>query len=643
MTKLRKSFSAKLCITLLLLGVPIFLTALGLLFAKSHTMIRNEAMGRANSILAATVQNLEHHLMTIETATHAYEWMVKRHMNTDTLLAITNRVVMLNPTVDGCSISAEPFEYNEFGKYMSVYTIRENDTVQSIYEEDYDYHKKKWYDMPKMTGPCWVAYSDEADTLGLALDGMIASYGVPLYDNDSTMWGILSSDLSLLRLSMMMQKEKPYPNSYVMMLDEDGRYFVHPNTSLLFHHTIFENTDKEQHADIIALAYNMTQGKEGNMNVTIDGQRCLVCYRPVPGTPWSLAIVCPDNDILAGYHQLTAIVLTLTIIGLIFILILSYKTAAAAMKPLHALLEKTQSIADGNMEVFVSKSQSTDVIGQLQNSVATMVQSMNIHMGIEQYTIEQTYQRNEELTKAIEQALEAERQKTIFIQNVTHQIRTPLNIIVGFIQVLSDTTINTTDSPLNDDLSDEDTKSIIDTMFHNAVMLYRMVLMLYDSSDTGMTQEQMTTAHHETVNCYTLAQETIKYIVRSFPEVHIDVEMNVPQNMSIRTNQLYLMRTLREIIYNSAKYSDGQHIKLIIDKTDTTVTFTVEDTGKGISEETREQLFNFFTKVDVLSEGLGLGLPLSKRHAQNLGGDLTLDTTYTEGCRFVIEVPIGGE
>ena len=50
-------------------------------------------------------------------------------------------------------------------------------------------------------------------------------------------------------------------------------------------------------------------------------------------------------------------------------------------------------------------------------------------------------------------------------------------------------------------------------------------------------------------------------------------------------------------------------------------------------------MFMPFTKVNDLSEGLGLGLPLSKRHVQNLGGELTLDTTYREGCRFVIELP----
>ena len=104
----------------------------------------------------------------------------------------------------------------------------------------------------------------------------------------------------------------------------------------------------------------------------------------------------------------------------------------------------------------------------------------------------------------------------------------------------------------------------------------------------------------------------------------------------IETNRLYLMRALRELLYNSAKYSDGQHVVLRIMLTDDTVSFVVEDTGKGISEADSEQLFKFFAKVDDLSEGLGLGLPLAKRHAQNLGGDITFDPTYHAGCRFIL-------
>ena len=61
----------------------------------------------------------------------------------------------------------------------------------------------------------------------------------------------------------------------------------------------------------------------------------------------------------------------------------------------------------------------------------------------------------------------------------------------------------------------------------------------------------------------------------------------------------------------------------------------------GLSvHQNRTTGFKFFAKVDDLSEGLGLGLPLTKRHAQNLGGDLTLDDNYHDGCRFIIELPL---
>ncbi len=110
----------------------------------------------------------------------------------------------------------------------------------------------------------------------------------------------------------------------------------------------------------------------------------------------------------------------------------------------------------------------------------------------------------------------------------------------------------------------------------------------------------------------------------------------------IHTSYLYLMRSLRELLYNASKYSDGQHITMRINRSDDKVYFIVEDTGPGIADEYVDHLFEMFTKVNDLSEGLGLGLSLAKRHLKNLGGDINFDTSYKAGCRFIIEVPIGG-
>ena len=639
MFSVRRAFARKLSIGILLLAIPIFVVSLGILFTQSRHMIRLEAVGRANSVLNSTMQRISRNLLTIETATNAYSWLIERSLQPDSLLAYSRRVVQLNPHIDGCSISAEPDVFPQYGKYFSVYTVRETDTITTVIEEEYDYFSKIWYKTPRdLNKPCWVAYFDESDSLELTIDGMVASYGRPLYNADNRFVGIVSTDLSLLHLSKLMSVEKPYPNSYFMMIDDQGRYFVHPDSTKLFTQTIFSGADPRRQTDLIALGHEMTAGNQGRMNAVIDGVSCLVCYKPVPGTSWSLAIVCPDRDVLASYHRLTYIVIPLLIIGLFVIVTLCSRAVGQTIHPLNELLDKTQSIAAGNMEVYIPHTQREDVIGNLQNSFATMLQSLNFHIGIVRYSSYQTKLRNEELEHATKLVQEADRQKTAFIQNVTHQIRTPLNIIMGFAQILG--------KESEDQLIEEEVKSLTSTMTHNSRLLSRIVLMLFDSSDSGTTKEKTEAAKHESVPCNDVAREAVSYVKVYYPNLYIYFLSEVGDDFCIETNRQFIMLSLRELLYNAAKYSDQQNISLRITHSRLSkghaggsVQFIVEDTGKGIAPEDRESIFKFFTKVDDLSQGLGLGLPLSKRHAQNLGGDLTLDTDYQQGCRFILEIP----
>ena len=627
------SLSTRLAISILLLAAPIFIISVGVLFFQARQIIRHEAVGRANSALNATMQRLNLNLITIETATNAYCWLAEQQMNPDSLFAISHNVVALNPHIDGCSISTEPELFPEIGRYFSVYTVRENDSVTTVIEEKYEYFQKIWYKTPKQQGACWAVYFDEADSLELTIDGMLASYGKPLYNDNNEIVGIISTDLSLLQLSKIISTERPYPNSYFMMLDGDGHYVVHPDSSRLFNKTIFDGTNPREHSDLITLGHEMTAGKKGSMPVYIDGTPCLVCYEPVPGTSWSLAIVCPDNDILKGYYKLTNILIPLLIIGLLLIMALCHRAVAHAIHPINQLLAKTRSIAEGNMEVHISKSSRIDAVGRLQNSFAAMLQTLNFHLGSVRYITEKTQQRNEELEQVTKLAKEADHQKIAFIQNVSHQIRTPLNIIMGFAQILRDT------SSQHEAMPEEEMKSITSTMEHHSKLLYRLVNMLFDSSDTGFSEE-LNSHQFDLVNCNKIARESISYLKQHYPNANTTFESDLPDDFCFQTNHLYLLRCLRELLYNSAKYSDGQHILLKITRTSKIVSFIVEDKGMGIDEADRERMFKFFTKVDDLSEGLGLGLPLAKRHALNLGGDMRLDETYHEGCRFILDLPL---
>ena len=320
--------------------------------------------------------------------------------------------------------------------------------------------------------------------------------------------------------------------------------------------------------------------------------------------------------------------MALSIIGLLLILWLCHRVVNETISPLRELLTTSQKISEGDYDLVIPLTDRKDVIGKLQNSFATMQHALKNHVTNIRTTTEETKKSNEELIHTMKLAEEALMQKEIFIQNVSHQIRTPLNIIKGFSHMLKETP----------ELSKEELAEITSTMKHNALHLNRMILMLYDSSDTGV-EDELAIHRNDLVSCNQIAGESIGYTREHFPDISIQFQTVLPDNYRIQSNRMYMMRTLRELLYNAAKYSDGQHIMMRLTDTESVVRFTVEDKGQGLPEGYQDIIFKPFMKIDDLSEGLGLGLPLAKRHAQSLGGDLILDTSYHEGCRFILEIP----
>lgn len=629
-SSVRRSLSSKLSLGILLMAVPVLVAALGLYFYQSQISIRDGALRRVSNELNNTMMNISRSLTIVETATNTSGWLIAEKLHPDSILALSRRIVQLNRHVDGCSISTEPNLFPQYGRYFSAYTVRQGDSIITVVEEQYEYFSKVWYKKPRELGKaCWVDYFDESDSLTVTLQGMLTSYSKPIYNKNGEMIAVISSDISLLHLSQALKAEKPYPNSYFVMIGEDGNYIVHPDSAKLFTQTIFTDVDAQQHPDIIALGHEMLAGKKGSLEVSINGQPHQVCYQPVPNTKWSLALVCPDSDIFQDYTRLKYIITLLIFGGFIIILLLTRRAVAHTISPLNLLVKQSQRIAAGQYDVRIPKIKYYDAIGRLQTSFATMQQSLQRHVSEIKEANEETTRRNEELFEATKLAEEATVQKTAFIQNMTHQIRTPLNIIMGFAQVLRDSLRQ---------LPEEEVGSIGDMMKHNAGTLNRMVQMLFDSSDTGLAEE-MKCQKNDEVSCNEVARESIMYTKMHFPELGIRFESDLPDDLCILTSRLYLMRSLREILYNAAKYSDGKNVSLHIKDGGTKVQFVFEDTGPGMDKDYHELMFKPFTKVNDLSEGLGLGLPLAKRHVVNLGGDLTLDTGYTKGCRFILEIP----
>lgn len=611
MRRITRSLSAKLSLGILLLAIPIFVLSLGLLFLQSRYFIKEEATERVNRVLNTTLQRVRTCMSTVETATNANTWLVERYFQPDSLLSISHRIVTLNRHVFGCSISTEPDVFPEKGR------------------------------------ACWVDHFDEYidETLSHPIE-TIASYCKPFYVSDEQsagkrrLAGVISCDLSFQLLAEVLDSvDYPSPNAYFMLIGRKGHFFYHPDSTKVFKKTIFPSVTSGDSTDKLALAYEMTSGNEGSMHVNVDGQLCFVTYCPVPGTDWSLALVCPDSDMLKSYRQLAHISVLLIALGLLFIVWLSYRHVGETISPLNGLLRISQRIAGGRYDEDIPTSDRNDAIGRLQNSFVAMQQSLRRHVGSIKEKVSETRQRNEELAQAMKMAEESVRQKGIFIQDVSHQVRTPLNIIQGFAGVLRNSLASAHDAAtVEDALPEEEVMGITNVIKRNFYQLMRIVLMLYDSSDEGILKE-MKLARNDLAICNEVACNCYEFTMTHFPDVTIRLESELPDDYCIRTNGLYLMRTIRELLINAAKYSDGQHIVFKINRLDGFVIFTIEDIGPGMAEKSKDLIFKPFTKVDTMSEGLGLGLPLSKRHATRLGGDLIYDESYQEGCRFILKIP----
>ena len=637
MISIRRSFSAKVIMWVLLLAVPVFLASVGVLFWQSHKLIRAEAVDKASNVLACAMHRINRYLITTKTASHTNAWIVEQSLYPDSIQAITNRIATTNPYTDGCAISTEPGVIPQYPDgFMSV-SFNTKDSVNTFIEPDHSYFQARWYSIPRtQRKPTWVVFNDKNREQETDEDATIAAYTHPLFNKKGKFVGVISIWLSLQHISNIMAEVRPYPHSYYVMIDEKGRYVGHPDSTRLFNQTIFSVADPQHQADLIALGYEMTKGNKGSMSVKINGKKSLVCYMPVEGTPWSLAIVCPHSDILRGFYRLTYIVVALLIVGLLLIFINCHKAVTVSLSPLQQLLEKTKAVSNGHLDVDIAHTKRTDVIGGLQNSFATMLESLNYYINSVRTATDQTKRYNRELEHTTQLAVEAQRQKTVFIQNVTHQIRTPLNIIMGFAQILN---CPTDDTSLSEELGQDEIKSIASTMTHNSRLLIRMVMMLFDSSENGKA-ETANCDKREMVACNDVCQVVLKFTTKNHPDIPVEYKTELADDFCIHTNFRYLEYSLEELLSNAVRYSDQQHISLHVTRNKEFVRFVVQDTGNGIAEADRDNIFKFFTKVDDFSEGLGLGLPLTKRHAETLGGNLILDTTYHEGSRFIFEIPV---
>jgi signal transduction histidine kinase len=242
---------------------------------------------------------------------------------------------------------------------------------------------------------------------------------------------------------------------------------------------------------------------------------------------------------------------------------------------------------------------------------------------------------SEELRIANERAKASSKMKTQFIRNISHEIRTPLNILSGFTQILTTPGI---------DLPEKEKAGLQERVEENTDRITKLVDRMLELSDISSEAviERKDQADVQDIMDQAINQSCI--ILHTRPgNKDSDVEFAktgslAKESVVVRTNKLYAVRALSQILENAAKFTYKGSITLQIEYTDSKVRFIVEDTGVGIPVDEAEHVFDEFVQLDEFADGTGIGLTVARSIAQRMGGDLWLDTNYTQGARFVFEI-----
>ncbi len=627
---IRERLSLRLGMLIICIVTVVFSLFFGFMFYHAKRYVRQVAIDRATQLLENTVVRINGIMDETETVTNHIAATTPHRLHPDSLLAITRKTVIDHSFLTGLAISMEPYYFPEMGRYYSAYSLRQDDTITTVREGPFEYFEKVWYKSPRTKGSsCWVDGYDDYNEGTLSSKDILTSYCCPMRDAQGQYVGSVTASLTLKWLSQAVSDIKPYPHSSAIMVGRTGIYLVHSDTAKLFRETIFSDAAEESRNDINKLGKEMLAGRSGMMQTIVDGKDSYIFYRPLERTGWSIAIVCPESDVFYRYDRLLVTVWVIIGVGLLLLLLFCYQTIRRAIGPVKELSRQAGRMADGHFDEVMPHNQRRDSVGLLANSFGQMQQSISKTISDIQAVNQELKQRNEELTKAYQLKVETNHLRTAFIQNMSHQIRTPLNIICGFTQVLSAS---------QHELAEEDTADILSRMKSSADTISDISHKLYVSSQETINSQDGPSAFR----CNELCQEALDAMkLQAAEDVSLSLQTEVPDTLTIRTRKNLLLYILNELLDNANKFTSSGYIHIGCRQVDEkTVVFFVCNTGIGIPVEKRSKLFLPFSKLDSFSEGIGLGLTLCRNAARQLGGDLILDETRQEDTCFNVMIPI---
>lgn len=236
---------------------------------------------------------------------------------------------------------------------------------------------------------------------------------------------------------------------------------------------------------------------------------------------------------------------------------------------------------------------------------------------------------NKQVIIASEKAKESERLKDVFIQNMCHEVRTPLNAINGFAELIA-----------GDDVTPEEKKEFSRIIYENCNHLTLMMNNILEIAKLDSSSEAFPLFRE---NVYDLLSHEVEKLRKFQSKSGIEYTLTGDREKArLDTNPPYFSLIISHLLNNANKFTEKGSISVSFraDEGKSKAVITITDTGCGIPKDKQEWIFERFTKANDFVPGSGLGLYLCRMVTERLNGTIQVDSEYTAGARFVLEFPL---
>ena len=238
-------------------------------------------------------------------------------------------------------------------------------------------------------------------------------------------------------------------------------------------------------------------------------------------------------------------------------------------------------------------------------------------------------QKNAELASA-------NQAKDNFLANMSHELRTPLNAIIGF----AGTLLMRLPGPLTAD-QEKQLRTVQSSARHLLALINELL-------DVAKIEAGKVELHLETVVCQSVIQEVATALTPEAARKGLALEATLPDgDLLMLIDRRILSQIVLNLANNALKFTERGGVRISVARREvngkSSIEISVADTGKGIRPEDQLKLFQPFTQVDIsktkVHEGTGLGLHLSRKLAELLGGEITFQSEYGKGSTFMLALP----